>query len=547
MREQEIVKGLLPEMAQIINAIPGEVYTSKDAETLLIMQRRLSDCDLKRELTKFNSIFAKQKGAAISDITDSAVSYIKIKVLSESELSDFDAKSLREFIKECRLYIDRTTNIIRLSKTHVMTADAYQKEKIEQTIRKNEAFIEAVQIEIAEVEKCIERIPKSIFETEEEPCEEPDTLDESIVSMPNEYSKKKVDIVERIGKMISARKEKKEIEDRLKDAEKEVSTTKCLEIPFYDRSLEATQVLPCKDLSCYVLLKRKENMYFGLCKNLKGNVYDNSDQSLIELTEVSEEFIQFMTNDILSDEYELRAFTKAEKEGMQMYFNFVSKCFENYIGNTLTVTEYINFKRYYNRLVSVVLALEETKKHSYYRALPIAEKYMVLMESYNMAQSQSKKEIIEAIIDMQSEMYVENMKLIIEHHIVDEVAKSEINHLIEMMDHFSDENYFAEKEKQDKTEIKVSSYPTKECVSPMGFFPQIPVIQPAMMPVIGNMYFTLQCLDENREIVDEAHFATRNMTQAMQDYNSRKAYIKRFGLVQDGKFLPLMSSEKGEI
>ena len=52
MREQEIVKGLLPEMAQIINAIPGEVYTSKDAETLLIMQRRLSDCDLKRELTK---------------------------------------------------------------------------------------------------------------------------------------------------------------------------------------------------------------------------------------------------------------------------------------------------------------------------------------------------------------------------------------------------------------------------------------------------------------------------------------------------------------
>lgn len=75
------------------------------------------------------------------------------------------------------------------------------------------------------------------------------------------------------------------------------------------------------------------------------------------------------------------------------------------------MTEYINFKRYYNRLVSVVLTLEETKKHSYYRALPIAEKYMVLMESYNMAQSQSKKEIIEAIIDMQSEMYVENMKL----------------------------------------------------------------------------------------------------------------------------------------
>ncbi len=212
----------------------------------------------------------------ISDITDSAVSYIKIKVLSESELLDFDAKSLREFIKECRLYIDRMTNIIRLSKTHVMTADTYQKEKIEQTIQKNEAFIKAIQDEITEIEKRIERIPKSIFETEEEPCEKTDTSNESIVSMSNGRPKKKVDIGECIGKLLSARKEKKEIEDRLKDAEKEVSATKCLEIPFYDRSLEATQVLPCKDLSCYVLLKRKENVYFGLCKNLKGNVYDKA-------------------------------------------------------------------------------------------------------------------------------------------------------------------------------------------------------------------------------------------------------------------------------
>ena len=62
---------------------------------------------------------------------------------------------------------------------------------------------------------------------------------------------------------------------------------------------------------------------------------------------------------------------------------------------------------------------------------------------------------------------------------------------------------------------------------------------------IGNMYFTLQCLDENKRVVDEAYFATANMPQAMEDYRSRDAYIKRFGLVQDGRFVPLLSSEGG--
>ena len=44
-----------------------------------------------------------------------------------------------------------------------------------------------------------------------------------------------------------------------------------------------------------------------------------------------------------------------------MYFNFVSKCFEKHIGNTLTVSEYLAFKRYYNRLVREVMRLDEEK------------------------------------------------------------------------------------------------------------------------------------------------------------------------------------------
>ena len=100
MTEQAIIKQSLNGMAQIINAIPGETYANKEAETLLIMQHRLPESDLKKQIEIYNAIFAKQGGASISDITDSAIAYVKIKVLSEAELLDFDATSLRDLIKE---------------------------------------------------------------------------------------------------------------------------------------------------------------------------------------------------------------------------------------------------------------------------------------------------------------------------------------------------------------------------------------------------------------------------------------------------------------
>ena len=168
MQEQMILKQSLPEMAQIINAIPGEVYSSKEAETLLIMQHRLPECELKNQLEIYNGIFAKQGGAELEDITKSGIAYVKLKVLLEAELLEFDAKSYRDLIKECRANIDKTTNILRLSKTHMLTADDYQKERIEKTASKNEAFITALTEVISDVEKKIERMPKPLELPEKE-------------------------------------------------------------------------------------------------------------------------------------------------------------------------------------------------------------------------------------------------------------------------------------------------------------------------------------------------------------------------------------------
>lgn len=539
MTEQAIIKQSLNGMAQIINAIPGETYANKEAETLLIMQHRLPESDLKKQIEIYNAIFAKQGGASISDITDSAIAYVKIKILSEAELLDFDAKSLRDLIKECRVNIDKTTNILRLSKTHLLTADDFQKERIEKTAKKNEAFITALDDVIAEVEKRIERMPKPL-ELPEQEFDFADEDKEAKKPVQDKPLQSKVSVTERIQKFISSGREKREMEERLKVVEKEDAETGCKEIPFYDKTLFATEVIPCKDFGCYSLLKRKDNVYFGLTKNLKEKIYDNKDQSLIELTEVTEEFLQFMTADVLTEEYELHAFTEDEKFGMRMYFNFVSKCFEKHIGNTLTVSEYLAFKRYYNRLVREVMRLDEEKHRNYYRALPIAEDYMELMVSYNMVLSESKREIVEGIIAGKSDAYLENLDLIIEHHIVDEEAKKDLLLLKERIVYFADEDHFCKPDKELELD---KSKPVQ--ILPAGFIPQIPMYQQAGAPLIGNMYFTLQCLNENREVVDEAYFATANMPQAMEDYRNKEAYIKRFGLIQDGRFVPLLSSEGG--
>lgn len=542
MQEQMILKQSLPEMAQIINAIPGEVYSNKEAETLLIMQHRLPECELKKQLEIYNGIFAEQGGADLEDITKSSVAYVKLKVLLEAEILEFDAKSYRDLIKECRANIDKTTNILRLSKTHMFTADDYQKERIEKTAKKNEAFITALTEVISDVEKKIERMPKPL-ELPEKEFDFADTpeKDEKKPKKESVEATPKVTVSDCIHKFISSGRERREIDDHLKDVEKEDSATKCKEIPYYERSLTPTEVLICKDFECYSLLKKKENVYFGLSKNLKNNVYDNKDQSLIELTEITEEFLQFMTTDILTEDYELHAFSEVEKLGMQMYFNFVSKCFENHIGTTLTVAEYLGFKRYYNRLVNEVLRLEAEKYKDYYRALPIAEQYMEIMTAYDMVQSEGKREIVEGIIAGDATGYLENLKLIMRHHIVDEDAKTDLSLLMEQIRFFKDEGHF-KKQASEEGERK-SETPMQ--VLPAGFIPQIPMYQPGAAPFIGNMYFTLQCLDENRQVVDEAYFATANMPQAMEDYRSRDAYIKRFGLVQDGRFVPLLSSEGG--
>lgn len=553
-RELDILSKLLSDMAGVLNVTPGSVYSSKEADTLLVMQRRMNDCELKYELSIYNEIFAKEKGASIIDIVNSAVAFIKIKILVNARVDSFDAYTLRELIKEFRSQVARTNNIIRLSQANVMTAEAYQKEVIELTIRKNEAFIKAFEVEITEVERKIARMPVVI---------------EEVVEDENETEEKPVEIARKptffeqvkgcITKAVEDRKEKQVIDEFLREEEKKTSDTLCVEIPFYDDALTFTEMLPCKDMSAYCLLKRKDNVYFGLCRNVSKTVYNNRDKSLIELTEITEEFIQFMAYDLLSGEYDLKEFSVQEKKSMQMYFNFVTSCFQKNMGNTVNVQEYMAFKSYYNRLVQTSFELEERRHSDYYRALPLVEQYMAYMESYNMAFAENKKQLIKRVIDADTLGILEDLGQIMDNHMVEKNARKKLEELQQKIRYFGEQDLFKEEPIAEdvmpptfiKRPIMMTGEidPTPESLDPSINFKATEYNDGQMVSVedMQRIQIKIQFLNQNHVITDEALFATSNVRQAVYDYLCKRAFIKKIGLYVNEKDIFLFSSKNASL
>ena len=553
-RELEILQKLQIDMADVINVSPGSVYSSKEADTLLVMQRRMKDCELKSQLSTYNEIFSKEKGASIIDITNSAVAYIKIKILVNANAEEFDAYTLRELIKEFKSQVARTTNIIRLSKANILTAEAYQKEVIELTIKKNEAFIKAYEIELAEIERKIARMPVVI----EEVVEEDAVAEEKVAKKhkPNLFAEMKG----RITKAIESRKEKQAIDEFLREEEKKTADSLCVEIPFYDDSLTFTEMLPCKDMKAYCLLKRKNNVYFGFCRNVSKSVYDNRDKSLIELTEITEEFIQFMAYDLLSGEYDLKEFSLQEKKSMQMYFNFVTLCFQKNMGSTVNVQEYMAFKAYYNRLVQTSFALEEKTRSDYYRALPLAEQYMAYMESYNMAYAESKKQLIKRVIASDTLGMIEDLEQIMDNHMVDKEARRKLEELQQKIRYFKEQDLF--KGETSGEEVVQHTYapqstaqftgvidPTPESLDPSINFKAIEYNDGQMVSVedMQRIQIKIQFLNQNHVITDEALFAASNVRQAVYDYLCKRAFIKKIGLYVNEKDIFLYSSKNASL
>ncbi|MFR4145038.1 MAG: hypothetical protein ACLT1J_01005 [Mediterraneibacter gnavus] len=98
------------------------------------------------------------------------LAYFKIKLLVEAKQEKFTPRLERELLKEYDAQRTKITNLLHLSKVNAITADAYQKETIELAMKKNKAFLEAFDIEIAALEERNERQP--INKKESDPLQE---------------------------------------------------------------------------------------------------------------------------------------------------------------------------------------------------------------------------------------------------------------------------------------------------------------------------------------------------------------------------------------
>lgn len=558
--EVMIIEKLLSEMAGVMNVLPGETFRMKNSDTLLILQRRMDASDLKNALVLFNEIFTCTSGVTKNDLCQSVVAYVKIKVLVEAKVIDFEPRHIRELDKEFKNQRVKIDNIIHLSKVNAMTADAYQKEQIERTLKKNEAFLEAFDEEIKELNKRMEKEPELYMkvESKEQKSKEEKPREEDKLAVQRKGSPFSLE------GMLSARKNQREVEERLKEEEKKNARTMCVEIPFYDKSLSYTECYVCKDIPTYSILKRKNNVFFGMSKNVDKGTYHNGDMSLVELTQVTDEFLQFMTEDLLSGEYDLKPFTKDEKKSLQMYFNFISHAFEKNIGVTLTVMEYMNFKQYYNRLIMTMFDLEEKFRRDYYRALTLADTYTSYMECYGLSYSDEKRQIVKNIMEEKSRNYVDDLELLMSHHIVEKRAKDMLQDLIQRIRYFSDEKLFEENgkvesiAKNEEEAVHMRMQPTRMS----GF---IDITPESVDPAIGFMaedyndgviitaedlshiQIKIQFQNKERVIVDEALFTVANVKRAVYDYLNRDAFIKKIGLYINGKDVFLYSSKNGSL
>ena len=101
--EVMIIEKLLSEMAGVMNVLPGETFRMKNSDTLLILQRRMNESDLKNALVIFNEIFTCTNGVTEKDLCQSVVAYVKIKVLVEAKVADFEPRLIRLLDKEFKI------------------------------------------------------------------------------------------------------------------------------------------------------------------------------------------------------------------------------------------------------------------------------------------------------------------------------------------------------------------------------------------------------------------------------------------------------------
>jgi hypothetical protein len=565
--EWEILKKELPAMREILDAEPGKVYTSPSAETLTILMRRMEESDLKEAMKIYCSVFGKTKGAEIPDLVRSADAYLQILNLAEAKAVNFDGRTLRKLLQTYHTQIVRTGNVLHLTQVQQIAGDPVKQEALDRMTEKHEAFVAFLKEQSEKLEDRLGREAKAFGEgtadaesDEEKDLREPGKKErEGKEPVGLHLPKAVTDLIGKIRKFLEERFRRQQMEAGAMEQEKARARTRCREIPCYEKKVSVTWQAACKDIPEFSLMKRKSRTYFGWTRNLRKNTYDNGDQSLVELTEVTNDFLQYMTTDLLGGDYQLKPFIREEKAALQTYFEFVCACFEKHIGKGLNVQEYLHFKTYYNRLVLTMMQLEENFRKKYYRALVLSDNYRTYMNCYDLEIPDEKKRIISNIMEGQTTSYQEDLELILENHLVDAEAQDKVRELMNRLKNFdekdgqtgreddSSEMRSADKETSEENRSEASasgkagaagnrsqvglpaagSMGDVQTVSMEMLTGKVPVKKPVKKEYI------VRFLDEDGKIRDEATYSENNQETAMEEFlqrqEDRKQLIRKIG------------------
>lgn len=253
------------------------------------------------------------------------------------------------------------------------------------------------------------------------------------ISLPHEPAPKKTSVFSAVGSLVHSAGS---IVSSLSDGKRKESNVSAPELSEsaewepYDRAvLKFDELMPAKDLKAYACFLTKDHLFFGLLSHAKGRKYENNDNSLLVFSDTvpKDELVQFLTQDLLSGEFVLSSFSDTEQKAMTLYFSFYDELFRKEMGKTLSISEYMNFKDYYNQLAELKFLLEEEQNEREVKAHAFYKKWNEYAALYN-----------EETDDLTEQMLLENngtsflslLEEIEEAHMVNDDAKTSIELLM---------------------------------------------------------------------------------------------------------------------
>lgn len=182
------------------------------------------------------------------------------------------------------------------------------------------------------------------------------------------------------------------------------------------------------------------------------------------------------------------------------------------------------------------------------------------MESYNMAYAESKKQLIKRVIVSDNIGMIEDLEQIMDNHMVDKEARRKLEELQQKIRYFREQDLFKGETGREEavkptyapqgiTEFTGEIDPTPESLDPSINFKATEYNDGQMVSVedMQRIQIKIQFLNQNHVITDEALFATSNVRQAVYDYLSKRAFIKKIGLYVNEKDIFLYSSKNASL